>query len=306
MPTENDFLPFAAGGGANVITQAAYAASAALSTGFQSGVAASNQLNKVWRQSSIIAALMGQFIADYSGQAAIDDGTISTLEANLLAALGAVIQPKLGNYRSLINAPSTYSITAADMGKTIVETGAGFSLSLPTAASVPAGASVRIACSINGSLFTSGADTMTVGAGFSYTNIVTTLPLYGGDVTAVSDGVSTWWVTGSNTLKYVGGFQGLLASSGYQKLPTGTIIQYGSGVTSGGAATVTFPLSFPSVCRSIVVQETGANGWSTTSMFVYGSSVITTTGCTIKSLHWNGSGFDATTAGNFNWIAIGQ
>lgn len=82
MPT-NDFLPFATGGGANVISQPDYAALPALPTGFQSGVAKSQQLNKVWRQSSIMAAVLAQFISDQTGQDALDDGTIATLLANL-------------------------------------------------------------------------------------------------------------------------------------------------------------------------------------------------------------------------------
>ncbi|WP_198389686.1 hypothetical protein [Burkholderia ubonensis] len=83
----NDFLAFGGGGAANVIDQATYAALAARLTGFQSGTAQSAQLNKVWRQSSIMAAVVAQFAADYSGQNSTDDGTTPTLEANLIAAI---------------------------------------------------------------------------------------------------------------------------------------------------------------------------------------------------------------------------
>lgn len=86
MPT-NDFLPFGNAVGANVMTQADYLALAARSTGFVAGTAKSAQLNKAWRQSSIIASMLAQFIADQSGQNAIDDGTTSTLQANLLTAI---------------------------------------------------------------------------------------------------------------------------------------------------------------------------------------------------------------------------
>jgi len=91
MSTENDFLPFAVGGSANVVTQAAYAALAStlLQTGFTAGVAPSVQLNKVWRQSSIMAAVIAQFIVAETGQTAIDDGTTATLLANFTAAIVA-------------------------------------------------------------------------------------------------------------------------------------------------------------------------------------------------------------------------
>lgn len=84
----NDFLPFAYGGGANVLSQSAYAAlTSLLSGGFQSGVAQSNQVNKTLRQSSIMSAVLAQFAADYSGNNSTDDGTTATLEANLVAAI---------------------------------------------------------------------------------------------------------------------------------------------------------------------------------------------------------------------------
>ncbi|WP_176080808.1 hypothetical protein [Paraburkholderia tropica] len=88
MTATNDFLAFAAGSSANVETQSAYAAdTSTLQNGFASGIAQSVKLNKVWRQSSIMAAVLAQFIVDQSGQNAVDDGTTATLEANLVAAI---------------------------------------------------------------------------------------------------------------------------------------------------------------------------------------------------------------------------
>ena len=87
MAIENDFLPFAAAGGANVITQAEYAVLAALASGFVSGEVLSAQVNKVLRQQSIMSAVLAQFIVDATGQTAIDDGTTATLITNLQRAI---------------------------------------------------------------------------------------------------------------------------------------------------------------------------------------------------------------------------
>ncbi|VVD75513.1 hypothetical protein PAQ31011_00849 [Pandoraea aquatica] len=88
--TTNDFLAFASGASANVLSQADYAAlSALLASGFQAGTAQSAQVNKVWRQSSIMAAVLAQLIVDTTGQNAVDDGTTATLLANLKAAVSA-------------------------------------------------------------------------------------------------------------------------------------------------------------------------------------------------------------------------
>ena len=83
----NDFLPFGGGGAANVIDQPTYAALAARLTGFQSGTAQSAQLNKVWRQSSIMTAVVAQFIVNQTGQNATDDGTTVALLSNLATAV---------------------------------------------------------------------------------------------------------------------------------------------------------------------------------------------------------------------------
>lgn len=105
MPT-NNFQVFAGAAGANVLTVAQYQELAALQTGFQSGIAQSDQLNTVWRQGSIIASMIAQFICDNSGQNAIDDGTIATLEKNFEAAIQAITQVKVVLPLNLYVSPS--------------------------------------------------------------------------------------------------------------------------------------------------------------------------------------------------------
>jgi hypothetical protein len=108
----NNFKPFAAAANANVMTQADYEALAALITGFQSGTAQSAQLNKVWRQSSIISAVLAQFIVDLTGQDAIDDGSTATLLANLKTAVQAQSAAIVGQTRNLAMAVTAASSTA--------------------------------------------------------------------------------------------------------------------------------------------------------------------------------------------------
>lgn len=97
----NDFRTFGSGtppndGGpsANTLSNAAYGSLAARTTGFQSGIARSVELNKVWRQSSLITSMIGQFMAD-TGFDAVDDGSITTLEANFINAIHAITQIKV-------------------------------------------------------------------------------------------------------------------------------------------------------------------------------------------------------------------
>lgn len=90
MPGENDFLPFAVNGDANVATQAEYAGSEEQLRGMQPGLASSKLCNKVWRQASLMAATIGQIIADKDLNA-LDTGNINTLKQNFIMALTKII-----------------------------------------------------------------------------------------------------------------------------------------------------------------------------------------------------------------------
>lgn len=118
MPA-NDFLVFGGGGSANVMSQSDWAALAQRLTGFQAGVAQSAQLNKAWRQSSIMAAVLAQFIANNSGQNAVDDGTTATLLANLLIAVRSSVKQQViladtgaANAYTAANAPALAALPA--------------------------------------------------------------------------------------------------------------------------------------------------------------------------------------------------
>lgn len=102
----NDFLAFATDGGANVIDQAAYVALAARGTGFQAGIAESNELNKTWRQAALMAAALGKVIVDNTSADATDDGDVAALAVKLQNAVHALTRQKLLGNR-------TYYVSAA-------------------------------------------------------------------------------------------------------------------------------------------------------------------------------------------------
>lgn len=87
---QNDFLPFAIAVGANVLDQTDYSTLPALSTGFQSGLASSQQINKAIRQATVMAAVLGQWIADTTGNDVLDNGDISALVSYLGQAVGNI------------------------------------------------------------------------------------------------------------------------------------------------------------------------------------------------------------------------
>ena len=91
MSGTNDFQLFATDPTANVLTTANYAADSQRTIGNQPGVARSDFNNKALRQTSIIATVVAQLVADYTNQNVVDDGTTATILANLKASLTSAI-----------------------------------------------------------------------------------------------------------------------------------------------------------------------------------------------------------------------
>lgn len=110
MPT-NDFKTFATGGGANVMSQADYEVAAFLGTGFQSGIALSEQLNKVWRQSAFVASQIAAFMAAQTGSDILDDGNAGSFLALLTTAVsrGAGVRAA-----RIVTASTTLNIALTD------------------------------------------------------------------------------------------------------------------------------------------------------------------------------------------------
>ena len=123
-----DFLPFANDVAANVVTQAAYVGAATggyVQYGFSSGLAPSNQLNKVWRQSSVMTAAIANMVSTALTVDVLDSGgaaSVTALQAQLVAAIQAVAVSALppvtpqGRLTLTTNTP----VLAADVSNTAV------------------------------------------------------------------------------------------------------------------------------------------------------------------------------------------
>ncbi|PVZ79361.1 hypothetical protein C9426_33895 [Serratia sp. S1B] len=84
---KNEFLPFAYAANADVLSYDDYQTLIARKVGFTTGVAKSKELNTAWRQSSVIASTVAQFIADHSGNDVLDNGDADSVSVNLQIAL---------------------------------------------------------------------------------------------------------------------------------------------------------------------------------------------------------------------------
>lgn len=91
MPGTNEILPFASTNtGTNLLTQAEYTSDAQRTTGNQPGIARSKLVNKAMRQSSLLAAGLAEFIADYQANNVTDGLTPQQVADYLVNAILAV------------------------------------------------------------------------------------------------------------------------------------------------------------------------------------------------------------------------
>ncbi|SFN48087.1 Phage tail fibre repeat-containing protein [Izhakiella capsodis] len=88
---KSEYLPFATADGANVISDDEYQNLTTRHNGFVAGVARSDVMNTVWRQSSVMSSALGQFIADRTGKDVLDDGDVAALLTSLQDALKSQI-----------------------------------------------------------------------------------------------------------------------------------------------------------------------------------------------------------------------
>jgi hypothetical protein len=236
LTVENDFLAVATGAGATVDPQATFAASTYQTKGLQAGEAFNNQINKIVRQSSSIAAVVSQLICDITGQAMIDDGNIAAKITELLMALEGVnfcgTSGGTANAQTLTPAlaPSSYT--------------AGALFSFIAGSTNTAATTINIAGLGPVSVYKLGpSGTLIAFSGGEFVSGLCYQVMYNGSQLQI--------VSPQSPAQSYG-------TSGYYQLPGGLIIQWGSiDVGSGGVVVnttygpVSFPIAFPNAVLSL-------------------------------------------------------
>ena len=226
----------------------------------------------------------------------------STKLANMAALTRQGIQ---ASGVSVISATS--ALTAANAGGTAFLTASSATTqTLPALSTFPIGARVEFinagtgtatiaqnAADSNGFVTNGGArpSSMTLGPG-------DTLTVEKVDVTGT--GTYAWaCVIGSAQLGSAGVFGASLSSAGYQKLPSGLLIQWGqnTGGTSG-AATYSFPIAFTSSVYAMSGTEANVNANARAA-----ANAISVSQFQVSSLQFNGTTY---AADSILWIAVGK
>lgn len=180
-------------------------------------------------------------------------------------ATTAFVQRALGNRSNLLQYNSTQSLSALAFGATVQGFGSSsFAIELPPTAGATAGSAIEFGN------YCGGGANLTItspSANISWNGVaasVSSIVLAPGDtVTLVWTGIG-WIVTdGSVQLRFSAAFGSSLDGNGYQKLPSGLIIQWGgfsgstavnagNGVYESNQINVTWPIAFPNACLQVI------------------------------------------------------
>ncbi|WP_126286220.1 gp53-like domain-containing protein [Burkholderia stagnalis] len=198
--------------------------------------------------------------------------TSQQFDSSTKLATTAFVQRALGSFQTSVNLPvgTTYGSTA-DIGKYFTQqAAAAANYVLPSTDGLSPGAAIAFKVTSNFPLTIScsGGDMISANG-----QTVSSLTLgTGDDVILVCPQKGYWFASGSAVVGQSSKFAALLSTNGYQKLPSGLIIQWGTffcgAVTSGS---ITYPIAFATttLCMQICSynDQHGANevAWLTTS-----------------------------------------
>lgn len=202
----------------------------------------------------------------------------------------------LGSHSGYRRITASETLTAIDAGNYISVSGSGLMITLPDAAALGLrpGFGVTVQCE-TGSTATLVSQNGAM-QGPNSDNLTANYPMRGTTCTDATWTGSAWRLHGGSGVATLDPLQG------YQRLPSGILIQWGSGVTdAGGALTVNWQVAFSTACYSVLANRKGDAGGAG------GGSVIHvgtpgTTSCSFYSR----SASALIGSQPFFWLAIGN
>lgn len=182
----------------------------------------------------------------------------------------AFVQRALGNYAGGTAATGSGTLTAVDVGKCYVFTGASAAtITLPAIASVAFGGAVTIHNTGTAALTVDGNGSEQIDRGAGSAASITIKP--GNSATLVRVQFSTVWHLAGPSAAWDASAD--LSESGYQRLPSGLILQWTTcSVPAFGSYIWTYPMVFPSACLNVsATPREGGN-----ALFTQGTPSTTT------------------------------
>lgn len=202
-----------------------------------------------------VTALVNQALSGFTGSIT----TPPQFDNDTSLSTTAFVQRALGNMRGItnVNTAGTVLITAADAGRVYYVTSSGVSFSINPSGLLPGSTFTVITDATATSTVTTTAGTfLPLSTIFSRDGILRPRCQY----QFIWDGANFRYLNGGSFNEDLYTFS---SSSGYYKMPSGMMMEWGLDTTSIGETTrtVLFPWAFPSACASVMI--TGINDSTT-------------------------------------------
>lgn len=211
------------------------------------------------------------------------------------------VQRALGSMAASTAISSATTLTAAHVGRVLQVSSAGpYAVTLPLANSVPDGAAITLVSSASGliTIQRQGTDLIYPNMGTG----VQSFTLSTGDTATLVRVNGVWGLVGGSAAmrKSAGDFGAVTDRPGYQRLPSGLIVQWGvtDSISSGVNLAVSLPIAFPTafLIAHTTVGNLGAD-IATGRVAIGQIRAGSTTSITIRNL--------SSEAHQFYWIALG-
>lgn len=165
------------------------------------------------------------------------------------------VQRALGNFATVTIEGANRVLTAADAGRYLYLNANNLNITLPDPAALPQGAVITV---VQSGVNTGGQVLMPAGA--TWNGVMDGLS--GSGPIALLNKAEYRFVRVSSTAYQVlvNGGNASLAAPGYQRLPSGLIVQWGTATASPAGTFNNFPIAFPTACRSVVLGQAGSSG----------------------------------------------
>lgn len=215
--------------------------------------------------------------------------TPAQFDASTKLATMEAVQRALGNHSGFLSGVGQ-TLVPGHCGKVIEMTGTNQTYILPLVASCALGSKLAF-WNFQGnpsSITRQATDVLYVGTDGTQTSIV----MSPGDTAEFTSAGSFWFLSGGS--KSLAGsssvFGASKAATGYQKLPSGLIIQWGTVAATIGGTAVSFPIAYPNAVTSLGIAT-------------YSGGTVLTVANTLLS-----TGFNAVSASgtpSVSWISLG-
>lgn len=208
--------------------------------------------------------------------------TAPQFDSGRTAATSEFVQRALGSHASARGISGSAQLTLSDVGCSIGLGGnAAYTVTLPDASSVPSGATISLHCRNSAPVTVASKSGTQISPQGAY---LSTIVINSGESASFVRESGVWVVYGTAALKYSATYAAQFGTSGYQRLPSGLILQWATGGSdANGNLSVSLPIRFPNAVLGGVANEGYPAGWGSSNVTVWAFDGANSTTSTVAA-----------------------